>query len=152
MSPDGYPATPARSTAGSRTMSKNNKGMICFLHPWEWEDYRVTGVRPDCRNHRHITRRRAFELTGDTRYAARTLANVFDTQQLIGFIVEVAGRTRWCQKRGTYECKVIREGDGSDRCLVPLSPACPSALLPTILAAFTVSIRPKYQIFGFESD
>jgi hypothetical protein len=35
------------------------------------------------------------------------LAQVYDAQQqLIGFIVEVAGRVRWCEKLGDQGCKV----------------------------------------------
>lgn len=88
-------------------MSKNNKGMICLLSPREWEDRRVNRVVPDCRNHRHLSRRRVCEFFGEARFADRTLAHVYDAQQqLIGFIVEIAGRVRWCEKLGDQECKV----------------------------------------------
>lgn len=81
--------------------------MICLLSPWEWEDWGANRVVPDCRNHQHISRRRAYEHFGEARFADRILAHVYDAQQqLIGFIVEVAGRVRWCEKLGDQQCKV----------------------------------------------
>jgi hypothetical protein len=88
-------------------MSKNNKGMICLLNPWEWEDRRVNRVVPDCRNHKHLSRRRVFEHSGKVRFADRILAEVYDAQRhLVGFIVEVAGRVRWCEELGDQECRI----------------------------------------------
>jgi hypothetical protein len=88
-------------------MSKNKKGMICLLNPWECEDWDANRVVPDCRNHRHLSRRRAYEHFSEARFADLILAHVCDAQQqLIGFIVEVAGRVRWCEKLGDQECKV----------------------------------------------
>ena len=88
-------------------MSKNNKGMICLLNLWESEDRRTNGIAPDCRNHRHLSRRRVFELFGEVRFADRILAHVYDAHpQLIGFIVEVARRVRWCQNSGDLSGKV----------------------------------------------
>ncbi len=88
-------------------MAKNNKGMICLLQPWEWEDYHANGARPDCRNHGHLSRRRACELLGQARFADRSLAHVYDSQEhCVGFIVEVAGRVRWCEKRGDKKREV----------------------------------------------
>jgi hypothetical protein len=81
-------------------VSKNNKGMVCVLTSCESQDLQ-NGIRPDCRNHRHISRRRAFEHTGDVRFADRTLARVVDAKnQLAGFIVEVAGKARWATDYG----------------------------------------------------
>jgi hypothetical protein len=87
-------------------MPKNQKGMICVLNRWEWEEQRQNGLLPDCRNHRHTSRRRLYERSGQARFADRTLADVYDAQlELIGFIVEVAGRARWCEKLGNQGCK-----------------------------------------------
>jgi len=81
--------------------------MICLVNPWEWEDWDVNRVVPDCRNHPHLSRRRAYEHFGRARFADRILAEVYDApQQPIGFIVELAGRVRWCEKLGDQECKV----------------------------------------------
>ncbi len=81
--------------------------MVCLLNPWEWQDWSVNRVLPDCRNHRHISRRRAYEHFGEARFADRILAHVYDAQQeLMGFIVEVVGRVRWCQKFGVQGCEV----------------------------------------------
>jgi hypothetical protein len=88
-------------------MSKNNKGMVCLLSPIEAEELRSNRVAPDCRRHRHLSRRRVFELFGDARFADRTLAHVYDAQkQILGLIVEVAGRVRWCERLGDQGCKV----------------------------------------------
>src|SRR5438270_8160511 len=88
-------------------MSKNNKGMICLLSSQEWEQRRVNRVVTDCRNHRHLSRRRVCELFGDARFADRILGHVYDAQQrLMGLIVEFAGRVRWCEKLEDQGCKV----------------------------------------------
>ena len=93
--------------ARAAAMAKNNKGMVCLLNAWEVEDRRVNNAVLDCRNHRHLSRRRLYELFGDARFADRTLAHVYDAQQqLIGFVVEIAGRVRWCEKSGDHQCKV----------------------------------------------
>src|SRR5271166_5849199 len=79
-------------------MSKNRKGMVCVTNPWEYEDWRANGILPDCRNHRHLSRRRAFELFGG-RLAGQNLAHVYDAQQqFLGYIGEFAGQVRWCEK------------------------------------------------------
>jgi hypothetical protein len=82
------------------TMAKNNKGMVCCIHPWEFEAT-TKGEAVDCRNHRHLSRRRAFELTNDARFADRILVEVYGhKEQLIGAIVEMAGRVRWAVSYG----------------------------------------------------
>ncbi len=89
------------------TMSKNKKGMICLLSPLECQELSVNHVAPDCRRHLHLSRRRVCELFDDARFADRTLAHVYDAQEhLLGFVVEVAGRVRWCEKLGDEGCKV----------------------------------------------
>ena len=93
--------------ARAAAMAKNDKGMVCLLNAWEVEDRRVNNAVLDCRNHRHLSRRRLYELFGDARFADRTLAHVYDAQQqLIGFVVEIAGRVRWCEKSGDHQCEV----------------------------------------------
>jgi hypothetical protein len=48
-----------------------------------------------------------YERSGKVRFADRILAHVYDAQQeLIGFLVEVAGRVRWCEESGSRGCKV----------------------------------------------
>jgi hypothetical protein len=87
-------------------MSKNNKGMICLLNAWEWEDL-PTGGTPDCRNHPHLSRRRLCERVGDARFADRVLADVYDVQgQRIGFIVQVANRVIWADNLGNWKSRV----------------------------------------------
>jgi rRNA processing protein Gar1 len=96
--------------ARAAAMAKNNKGMVCLLNAWEVEEARVNHAVPDCRNHRHLSKRRVCELSGDARFADRILAHVYDArQQLIGFIVEIAGRVRWCDKLGQRKCEVTRD-------------------------------------------
>ena len=93
---------PAKRTWAIRgvLVSKSSKGVFCVLAPWELEDTN-RGVAPDCRNHRHVSKRRAFDRTGDVRFASRTLASVFASRgELIGFIVEVGGRARWALHHG----------------------------------------------------
>jgi hypothetical protein len=88
-------------------MSKNSKGMICLLNSWEWEDQRVNGVKPDCRNHRHLSSRRLYERIGDARFADAILAHIYDVRyRLLGFIVEVAKRVRWADHSGDQRCGV----------------------------------------------
>jgi hypothetical protein len=81
-------------------MAKNNKGMVCLIHPWEFEAA-MGGQRFNCRNHRHLSRRRVFERTSDARFADRTLVKIFDRNfEYIGSIVEVAGQARWAMSHG----------------------------------------------------
>ncbi len=81
-------------------LAKNKKGMVCLLHPWEIDD-QDKGVVPDCRNHRHLSRRRAFEELGDVLLADRLLAVVRDSEhKTLGFIVELDRRARWCEQIG----------------------------------------------------
>jgi len=80
-------------------MSKNNKGMICLLNEWEWDDKRVSKIEPDCRNHRHISRRRLFQRTEDARFADRILAQYRDPELGdVGWIVQVANRAYWADR------------------------------------------------------
>jgi hypothetical protein len=55
-------------------VSAHKKGRICFLENWELEEIQ-RGSQPNCRNHRHISKADAFELTGD-RYYGKTLAPI----------------------------------------------------------------------------
>jgi hypothetical protein len=88
-------------------MSKNNKGMVCLLNRWEWVTRGIGGEKPDCRNHRHISRRRLYERSGDARFADELLARVYDAQdQLLGFIVVVAKQARWADHVGNLGCQV----------------------------------------------
>ena len=56
-------------------MSAHKKGRICFLENWELEE-KQRGTQPNCRNHRHISKADAFELTGDPHYG-KPLAPIF---------------------------------------------------------------------------
>jgi hypothetical protein len=48
-------------------VSTHRKGRVCFLSRWEIEESR-RGIKPNCRNHRHISRAEAFDLSGDPYY------------------------------------------------------------------------------------
>lgn len=75
--------------------------MICVLNGWEWEDLRRNGVVPDCRNHRHLSRRRACERFEDARLADRILAYVYNSQnKRIGLIAQVGPRVIWTRRLG----------------------------------------------------
>jgi hypothetical protein len=82
-------------------MSKSNKGMICILGTREWEDWDHRGVSPDCRNHRHISRRRACERFDDARFADEILAHVYNSQhKRIAFIARLGQRVIWTRHWG----------------------------------------------------
>jgi hypothetical protein len=87
-------------------MSIHQKGMVCVLHEWEVYDNEVNGAKPDCRNHRHLSLRRAFESTGDAQFANAILAYiVYPPRKPVGFIVEIGGTARWCAKSGQVKCR-----------------------------------------------
>lgn len=75
-------------------MSTHRKGRVCYLNPWEVEE-RKRGIKPNCRNHRHISKAEAFELSGSPDYG-----NIVDWLQATasgklvfrGYFVKIAGR------------------------------------------------------------
>jgi hypothetical protein len=80
-------------------VSKNNKGMICILAEWEIENHE-NGIAINCADHRHISRRRAFERTSHSLFADRVLKNIYTAQfDYVGSVVEVAGQARWATRR-----------------------------------------------------
>lgn len=88
-------------------MSKHSKSMICLPHPWEAAEYDTNKVEPDCRNHRHWSKRRAFERTNNVMYANRILAEVVQRDkdiEAVGFIVESGGRARWTPVTSAWGC------------------------------------------------
>lgn len=66
-------------------MSIHKKGSVCFLNSWEIDESR-RGVKPNCRNHRHISRADAFNLSGDPFYG-----NILDWIWLEGTVPEKLG-------------------------------------------------------------
>jgi hypothetical protein len=44
-------------------VSTHKKGRVCYLNPWELEEAKL-GIKPNCRNHRHLSRTEAFEISG----------------------------------------------------------------------------------------
>lgn len=87
-------------------MAKNRKGMICLMQDWEIESL-LAGNPRDCRNHRHLSRRRVFERRNDYRFADRILVHVYDARNdLLGLIVEVAGQARWALDYGLNGTKL----------------------------------------------
>lgn len=88
-------------------MSKNHKGMVCLLSAAELRELRANSIAPDCRLHRHLSRRRVCQLFGDARFADRILAYVYFAQkEFLGFIVESGGIVRWCEKSDDERDKV----------------------------------------------
>jgi hypothetical protein len=86
-------------------MSKNKKGMICILNDWESKDWHENGISPDCRNHRHLSRRRVCERLDDARFADRILAHVYNSRrQRIGSIAQVGQRVIWTRHCGDLRC------------------------------------------------
>jgi hypothetical protein len=88
-------------------MSKNKKGMICLLNSWEHDIRGVSTPAVDCRNHKHLSRRRACERFGISGFADRILAHVYDNgrHELLGFIVAVADRAEWFEKQANQDGK-----------------------------------------------
>lgn len=48
--------------ADSRVVSIHQKARVCLLDEWEWERL-SRGVRPDCKEHRHVSRTNAFYMS-----------------------------------------------------------------------------------------
>jgi hypothetical protein len=43
-------------------VSIHDKGRVCLLNEWEWEGL-SRGVKPDCKEHRHVSRTNAFYMS-----------------------------------------------------------------------------------------
>jgi hypothetical protein len=73
-------------------VSTHQKGRICFLKGWELEESK-RGIKPNCRNHRHISNAEAFELSGRPSFGT-ILAPVSETgtAEPFGYFVKIAGR------------------------------------------------------------
>ena len=82
--------------------------MICLLNPWEHDSRGVPSPPLDCRNHKHLSRRRLCERFGVPRFADRILAHVYDDgrHELLGFIVRVADRVQWFEKQADQHGKI----------------------------------------------
>lgn len=80
-------------------MSIHRKGRICYLNPWEVADAN-RGIKPNCRNHRHISKAEAFELSGRPEFG-KILSTTFLKEKasskvvLCGYFVEIAGRIEY---------------------------------------------------------
>ena len=75
-------------------MSIHRKNRVCLLERWEVEELR-RDLKPNCRNHRHISKAEAFELSGNPRYGK--IVGLLQTRDAAkpmvgGYFVEIAGR------------------------------------------------------------
>jgi len=78
-------------------VSTHKKGRVCCLDPWEVEDTK-RGIKPNCRNHRHISSAQAFELSGSPNFGKLLGApisldpKVTGKTIICGYFVKIAGR------------------------------------------------------------
>ena len=88
-------------------MSTQSKGRVCCLNPWE-VDERERGSKPNCRNHRHISKTAAFDLSGRPHFG-RILAELsFEPKgggraEPCGYLVKVAGRIEFTITNQDYD-------------------------------------------------
>lgn len=72
-------------------MSIHKKGRVCLLERWEIEESQH-GIKPNCRNHRHISQSEAFERSGDPYYG-----------KIVGWLLKTSGKL-------TFEGYFVRTG------------------------------------------
>jgi hypothetical protein len=84
-------------------VSIHNKGRVCYLNPWEVTE-RKRGNKPNCRNHRHVSRAEAFEQSGNPAYGV-VLTTLYSSASgktvRCGYFVKVAGQIEFTL--ATYE-------------------------------------------------
>jgi hypothetical protein len=77
------------------SVSVHHKGRICILDPIDFENWSL-GIKPDCKDHRHVNRVKAFEISRDPRFGnlvalLASSATTADDPAPSGCFVEVGG-------------------------------------------------------------
>ena len=78
-------------------MSIHTKGRVCLLNGWEWDEW-SRGVKPDCKQHRHVSRPNAFYISRQARFGkwlAFVPSDAKKTPHPSGCYVEVAGTVEY---------------------------------------------------------
>lgn len=83
--------------ADGQIVSIHPKGRVCLLNEWEWEGV-SRGVKPDCKEHRHVSRTNAFYVSrraGFGELLALVQSDAKKTSRPSGCYVEVAGTVEY---------------------------------------------------------
>ena len=83
--------------ADGQIVSIHAKGRVCLLNEWEWDGL-SRGVKPDCKEHRHVSRTNAFYMSRRARFGkwlASVRSDAKKTSSPSGCYVEVAGTVEY---------------------------------------------------------
>jgi hypothetical protein len=78
-------------------VSIHAKGRVCLLNGWESDEW-SRGVKPDCKQHRHVSRADAFYISRQSRFGkllALVQSDDKETSRPSGCYVEVAGTVEY---------------------------------------------------------
>lgn len=83
--------------ADGQVVSIHTKGRVCLLNEWEWDGL-SRGVKPDCKEHRHVSRPNAFYMSRRVafgKWLAFVQSGDKKTSRPNGCYVEVAGTVEY---------------------------------------------------------
>jgi hypothetical protein len=81
----------------AQIVSIHTKGRVCLLNGWEWDEW-SRGVKPDCKQHRHVSRPNAFYISRESRFGELLELVQRDTKKTSradGCYVKVAGTVEY---------------------------------------------------------